>query len=66
MVKFYLLGKGFDKTGAVNVLTMSTLEKAGFVLNHEKSMLTGPTRHVKWLGFEIDLEKGCTFVPKKK
>ena len=44
---------------------MSTIQKAGFVLIQRKSVLQ-PAKCVKWLGFEINLEKGCILVPKEK
>ena len=43
----------------------SDLVKAGLVVNVNKSRLE-PTQHCIWLGFDIDLAKGCISVPEAK
>ena len=43
----------------------SSLQSAGFVINDAKSVWI-PSNCVNWLGFEIDLLKGCVSVPQTK
>ena len=59
------VGSDYDHTSKLCQLIKSTLVSAGFVLNTDKSKLY-PSQCVKWLGFEIDLEKGCIAVPQDK
>ena len=42
-----------------------TLTKAGFVINFEKSHWD-PSSKARWLGFLLDLNKGCLSVPPEK
>ena len=46
-------------------LVRETLEKAGFVIRIEKSNW-GPLSTARWLGFMLDLEKGCVMVLPEK
>ena len=56
---------GLNKAKEVSLWVKSMLEKAGFVLNMEKSKLM-PAKLGSWLGFEIDLEEGKICIPKRK
>ena len=56
---------GFEQTSALCKLIRWTLCQAGFVINEEKSGLE-PSKCVRWLGFDIDLRKGCIMVPHDK
>ena len=57
------VGPDFNQTTIICDLIRDTLTRAGFVLNQEKSKLH-PSRAGRWLGFDIDLEKGCILVPQ--
>ena len=46
-------------------LTIATLERAGFLLNYEKSMLKPSTR-IEFLGFDIDSVKFQISLTKAK
>ena len=46
-------------------LVKETLERAGFVIHGEKSQWT-PSSMARWLGFMLDLEKGCVMVLPEK
>ena len=46
-------------------LVVSDLNKAGFVLNVSKSHLE-PVQIIDWLGFTVDLKRGCFSVPQHK
>ena len=59
------VGPDFNQTTIICDLIRDTLTRAGFVLNQEKSKLH-PSRAGRWLGFDIDLEKGCILVPQDK
>ena len=59
------MGASFEQTAALCKLIRWTLYRAGFVLNEEKSRLL-PSKCVRWLGFDIDLSKGCIMVPSDK
>lgn len=48
-----------------SMLVQNDLIRAGFVINIAKSNLE-PARRRTWLGFNIDLEKGCVSVPTAK
>ena len=59
------MGTDFECTVALCELIRQMLSRAGFVLNEEKSKLL-PSKCVRWLGFDVDINKGCINVPEEK
>ena len=54
-----------DKGKADTGIIVRDLDKAGFILNMEKSKLS-PQQSGKWLGIEIDLVNGNFFIPEDR
>lgn len=59
------VGADFEQTKAISESIEMTLSNAGFVLNQEKSKLY-PSKCVRWLGFDVNLDKGHILVPPDK
>ena len=57
--------KGERQAREASVLVKRDLERAGFVINIEKSCWV-PSHIIDWLGFRIDLAKGVFSVPPEK
>ena len=54
--------KGVENAHRASALVQATLVKSGFVANVAKSIWT-PTQRLQWLGFILDLERGCIEIP---
>ena len=57
--------QGFERALHESMLVKGDLEKAGLVVNVEKSEWT-PSNSIEWLGFLIDLSKGEFAIPEDK
>lgn len=57
--------KGQLKASEASQIVEDTLDKAGFVTHHTKSVWT-PTTRLQWLGFILDLAKVQISVPLEK
>ena len=60
-----VVASGFEHATAVSKIVRDVLNKAGLVLNTEKSNFL-PSTSASWLGFSIDLDKGMIFIPPIK
>ncbi|KAL5463210.1 hypothetical protein EMCRGX_G032089 [Ephydatia muelleri] len=57
--------KGKESAEKASMWVRGSLERAGFVMNVDKSVWT-PSHRVMWLGFNIDLLDGYVSVPREK
>ena len=60
-----LVGPDYQHAKQLCDLVMDALDRAGFVLNKEKSCLQ-PRQIARWLGFQIDLRQGSITIPDEK
>ena len=60
-----LVGANYQEAKQLCESVVDTLNRAGFVLNLSKSCLE-PKQSVLWLGFQINLERGCITIPHDK
>ena len=54
--------RGREEACTASQWVQSTLHKAGLVVNESKSSWQ-PSHEVQWLGFVVNLERGCISVP---
>lgn len=55
----------FKRTNADAQFVFDTLQKAGFIINTEKSIFI-PTQCLEWVGFIWDLSTGCLKIPERR
>ena len=60
-----LMGASFDECKENTIITAELLSKAGFILNHEKSVVI-PTQEIQFLGFILNSEDMTISFPGEK